>query len=184
MVYSSESARGPMSQPPIAPGESLALAAAERYRLRKFAAFAFVIVCVVLAGLITVAVLTQPGGGALVPLYGVIALLFLPFFLFASRQRAALYANGLVPPHRRLGEFLGGQRFFVPFREIDRVMFVRNEIAPSQLLYAAVFLNSGRRERLYPDEVGREFLQRLVEIAEGRAIPGITLRHEYRSEKW
>jgi len=144
----------------------------------------FVLVCLVLAGLITTAVVTQPRGGTLLPLYLVVVVLFIPYFFLASRQRAAIYPDGIVPPNRRPGELLRAKSRFVPFSEIDRVVFVRNALAPSQLLYAQLVLTSGRRDTLYPGEVGRELLQRLVEIAEGRAIAGISLPHEFRVEKW
>ena len=173
-----------MSHPPTFHGQPLALAPAGRYRVRKFAGFVFVIICIVLAGLITLAVLTQPRGGAIIPLYGVVVVLFVPFFFLASRQRAAIYPDGIVPSHRRVAEFLGGKRSLVPFDDIDRVVLVRNQLAPSQFLYAQVFLTNGRRETLDSGEVGRELLQCLADISEGRAISGLTLRHEYRVEKW
>ncbi len=151
--------------------------------MRRAAGIVFVFVALVLVALVTFGVVTQASRVGLALLYPLVALFLVPFFWLASRQRAAIYSEGFVPPDRRPREFLAGRERFEPFTEVERVVFVRNALDPSQLLYVVVESKSGRRSTFTPSEVGRDLLQRLIDVAEGRAVPGVTLPREYRVEK-
>ena len=120
MWWSAESPQSGMARAPGPNRQPLASAPRETYRMRRAAGIVFVFVALVLVALVTFGVVTQTSGVGLALLYPLVALFLVPFFWLASRQRAAIYPEGFVPPDRRPREFLAGGERFEPFTEVER----------------------------------------------------------------